>query len=55
MDPLSIKTGIVAILGVLISSIELAREVWGASDDLQRLSTDVSEVNELASRLVVLT
>ena len=55
MDALSITASLLAVLGVLASSAEAALDIWDAPEELQRLSADLNELNQLASRLDALT
>ena len=55
MDPLSTAASIIAILTVFSSSTEVAKEVWGAPDELQELASELSELSALTNRLAALT
>ena len=55
MDPFSTTASLIAVLGALASSIEAAQHFWGAPDELLRLATHLSELNELATKLDALT
>ena len=55
MDPLSITAGILAVLGALAVSIETAKEVWAAPNELQGLAGELNLLASLAENLAVLT
>lgn len=55
MDPLSATAKTITFLRLLASSTKAAQNIWGGPDELQRLTTELSEFNELENKLDVLT
>lgn len=55
MDPLSCIASIIAILGALSSTVEAAKRVWGAPNELQDLASELSQLRALANTLTALT